>query len=224
MDVACPNRSTRYAVKASAAGKRFRCKRCGQTCEVPLETPVEDSLFIEEEQAPAAVRPARRPRPSRREDATGKRIVLFAVAGSAVFLLLVGVAVVWTVGAAINRSNQAAPANSSPFEALAEFERLTYVSPEARQPYPLATAQLPPFPELSDPRQTETVALVYEIELGAMNMNWAAAGFPTQVRLWLPSGQHANSSLGCILVAPAGTNLLTGHALEEPSDDSEMAP
>ena len=38
-------------------------------------------------------------------------------------------------------------------------------------------------------------------------------GAETQLKVYLPAGEHEDGSLGCVLVAPAGTNLLTGSSI-----------
>jgi len=46
----------------------------------------------------------------------------------------------------------------------------------------------------------------------------------TQLRIYLPPGQHADKSLGCVLVAPAGTNLLCGSDIDGEDYHDEALP
>lgn len=49
-------------------------------------------------------------------------------------------------------------------------------------------------------------------------------GGATQLQVYMPPGEHAEKSLGCVLVAPAGTNLLVGSAIDDLSYHDEALP
>jgi dienelactone hydrolase len=49
-------------------------------------------------------------------------------------------------------------------------------------------------------------------------------GGSTQLQVYMPPGNHAQRSLGCILVAPAGTNLLMGNMIDDSSYHDETLP
>lgn len=54
--------------------------------------------------------------------------------------------------------------------------------------------------------------------------NGIIPGGSTQLQVYMPPGQHAPRSLGCVLVAPAGTNLLVGSMLDDPDYHDEALP
>ena len=47
-------------------------------------------------------------------------------------------------------------------------------------------------------------------------------GAHTSLRLMMPTGDHATGALGCVFVGPAGTNLVSGSAIDE--FDGELSP
>lgn len=54
--------------------------------------------------------------------------------------------------------------------------------------------------------------------------NTSGPGILMNMRLHLPDGQHQLQSLPCILIAPAGSTLLTGAELDDPDHTAETAP
>lgn len=54
--------------------------------------------------------------------------------------------------------------------------------------------------------------------------NGLIPGGVTQLQVYMPPGVHAEKSLGCVLVAPAGTNLLVGSAIDDFSYHDEALP
>lgn len=49
-------------------------------------------------------------------------------------------------------------------------------------------------------------------------------GFGMRMRIYMPGGEHAPGSLPCVLVAPAGTNLMVGNLIDEGSYHDETLP
>ena len=70
--------------------------------------------------------------------------------------------------------------------------------------FPVASVPVPKFPELPTPRRHPSGAKISFVDL-----KWSAGGdsIPGSrmaMRVYLPAGDHAPGSLGCVLVAPAG--------------------
>lgn len=71
----------------------------------------------------------------------------------------------------------------------------------------------PQFHELPSP-----VHLANGVDLYLLEFTGAGAGLPMHARLYLPDGDHADRSLPCVFIAPAGTRLIYGASLSK--DDS----
>ncbi|MDB5335625.1 MAG: Alpha/beta hydrolase family protein [Planctomycetaceae bacterium] len=61
-------------------------------------------------------------------------------------------------------------------------------------------------------------------EIGPKNQRYSYAGSRMHMRLHLPAGEHPAQSLPCILIAPAGSTLLTGLELGDATYTDETAP
>lgn len=87
------------------------------------------------------------------------------------------------------------------------------VSAEATEPFPVASIPAPPMPELGAavPLDDLAGAKLYHIQWGPeQNTIPSKPGIGGEMYVLLPPGNHQPGSLPCLLVAPAGTNLLTG--------------
>lgn len=62
------------------------------------------------------------------------------------------------------------------------------------------------------------------IQLARTRLTGNGPGESTQLNIYLPAGAHAEKSLGCVLVAPAGTNLLVGNSLDGDDYHDETLP
>ena len=62
------------------------------------------------------------------------------------------------------------------------------------------------------------------VQLARTRLTGSGPGEQTQMNIYLPAGEHAARSLGCVLVAPAGTNLLVGNALDGGDYHDETLP
>lgn len=85
--------------------------------------------------------------------------------------------------------------------------------PPAPVPTPAPYTSAPQFHELPSP-----VHLANGIDLYLLEFTGAGAGLPMHARLYLPAGDHADRSLPCVFIAPAGTRLIYGASLS--NDDS----
>lgn len=86
-------------------------------------------------------------------------------------------------------------------------------SAAASEPYQVSSIPAPVMPELGDwePLDDLAGAKLYHVEWGPeQNMIPSKPGVGGHMYVLLPPGNHAQASIPCLLVAPAGTNLLTG--------------
>jgi len=85
--------------------------------------------------------------------------------------------------------------------------------------FDLAHVALPKFPELPDSAfQTLRRSGVRVAQVDFRTANPGIKGLPgsaMKIRVYLPPGEHAPHSLSCVLVAPAGTNMLVGNDLDD---------
>ncbi len=89
---------------------------------------------------------------------------------------------------------------------------------------PKGAISLPNFPEPGPPQAIEPGIVMHDIALGPKPApRGSAPGHSGQLWLYLPEGDHAPGSLPCVLIAPAGTSLLTGIGLAD-GDRAEHLP
>ena len=83
---------------------------------------------------------------------------------------------------------------------------------------------LPKFPALGESKVlSPSDTSVYFVDFGTVPGN-AGPGMAMTMRVYLPPGNHAPGSIGCVLVAPAGTNLLSGNAMDNDDYHAEVLP
>lgn len=226
----CPKCQTNYRLPESAAGKSARCKKCGASFKVPVLEPADDDELLaalidddaEEREADepdafdAAFAPKARRRPAPRATAgsgpraSSKRRSSRGVNWLAIGLGGAGVVALMCCGGGYF---------------LFSLMKPPVASAQAGEPYPLETFEVPAFPELPAPQiipQSEVA--MYLVDLGTANPGNTQPAARTQLRIYLPPGEHAARSLGCVLVGPAGTNLLTGNSLDDPTYHEESLP
>ena len=89
--------------------------------------------------------------------------------------------------------------------------------------FPLASVGLPAFPELGNRQEVgESGCGMYTVYLTPGPAN--AAGSPMAMRVYVPAGEPAEHSLGCVLVPPAGTNLIAGNSIDGSDYHAESLP
>ncbi|MCA9065426.1 MAG: prolyl oligopeptidase family serine peptidase [Planctomycetaceae bacterium] len=62
------------------------------------------------------------------------------------------------------------------------------------------------------------------VELASVRLQGEGPGMQTAMQIYRPRGIHRDQSLGCVLVAPAGTNLLTGSDIDGSDYHDEALP
>lgn len=91
--------------------------------------------------------------------------------------------------------------------------------------FPVASIPLPTFPPvLLAPQRHASGANIHFVDLRHNAGNGTAPGQHMAMRVYLPAGNHPAKSLGCVLVAPAGTNLLRGNAMDADDYHAETLP
>jgi hypothetical protein len=206
IQVECSGCQKKYQVADTAAGKSIRCKVCGTTTRVPAPEEPDDDAFLaelsEEDAAddgspdelpaagPAGRRIARETRqPARsRSSSLGKWLLIIAGSGAALLLVCCG----------------------GGYFFVSSMLKTPPPSAQANEPFPVETLRAPAFPELGPPQTIgQTGVQLYNLDLSAANPGNTRPAARMQLRVYVPPGEHADASLGCVLLAPAGTNLLT---------------
>ena len=240
--VECSGCQKVYHVADDAAGKSIRCKVCGEATKIPVpekaeinplfddlpangaaaddhtEDDTDDVDEVDEvdeldsddeiETRPSTRKPLKaRPQPSRGKKSgrmsTGKIMAL--VGGTAMGLLLL--------------------CCGGGYYFISSALKLPAASAAASQPFPVATLKTPNFPELGAPQIIpQTDIRVFHVDLTAANIQNPQPAARMKMQIYLPPGEHAARSLGCVLVAPAGTNLLTGNDIDAPDYHNETLP
>lgn len=107
--------------------------------------------------------------------------------------------------------------------ALKEFNRT--ILGEGDGPIEYAEVPIPSFPDLGAPRQIFPSGVeMFVVDLGTTNDANSAPGFGMKMQIYRPANAQPNQSLPCVLVAPAGTNLLVGNALDSADYHDETLP
>jgi predicted Zn finger-like uncharacterized protein len=96
--------------------------------------------------------------------------------------------------------------------------------PMGTGPWDLSAFPIPNFPELAFPEPGIAGGTQHTMSFAAAENSPGVPGATMSLRVFLPSGEHAPGSLGCVLVPPAGTNLLVGHDIESPDYTTEYEP
>jgi len=221
--IRCDSCGFQAAAVASLAGKAVRCRQCQAIIQVPrppearreAPAPAGPPLRFRPASAPTPAPPAPAPAPARPrpapaadpgpawEQPPGERgfhvgWIVGAIGG---FLLLAMVTL------AVLMANQPGGGKGR-------------IAPAAREFGPIAVkASLPPFPPLGPGRELEPGVIFHEVHFGPATR----PGHGGTLWVYLPAGRHAAGSLPCVLIAPAGSNLLTGMDLAE-GDRKEHLP
>lgn len=245
----CGECGHQYTVPDEFAGKWVRCKHCESTLEVPgpvAEPPVAELLPEEpirpapaapapaaptpapaasqpalqplrpapqptlQPLRPAPIRPTGRPRVSA-DTGVDKKVVVIAVgAVGAVLGIVVLMMVVMFGGSPANDVDSAqGPSRRTASESSSENASLDFT----REPQvEFGPAQV---------RSSSVPGVVWQEVRLSGNANEPG----TQGKLWvyLPSGNHAPGSLGCVLIGPAGSRMVHGMALAA-GDQAEHYP
>jgi dienelactone hydrolase len=226
ISVRCPSCDRDYQVRESFAGRTVPCKDCGAVFLVPQSSKSaapgdgNDDYDAGRQPRPAS-RPMRQPnRPAqpaaRRPVARGARPARRRRSGppKGLVILMCVLAVISVTVA------------SSLLIYKFVFKKGRGDDPGAPEAgFAVSKAKIPSFPELPAPRVLRPWgASVYFVDLGREPANGSGPGERMKMRVYLPRGAHADKSLGCVLVAPAGTTLLHGNDMDDDNYHAETLP
>ncbi len=92
------------------------------------------------------------------------------------------------------------------------FMKMPAASESAKQPFDVASVPLPPLPDRGAGSLVEPGIMRYEMWLGADD---GTPGHGQLVWLYLPEDVPADAKLPCVVIAPAGSNMVSGMGLAE---------
>jgi acetyl esterase/lipase len=205
----CDSCFREYQIKDHLAGKLLPCKSCGEKFHVPRRR---ESSCDDDFDEPRDFPKPRRSRPSPRRGRSRKQsfnYVPLIVGG----VIVAGIGLIAAIG--IYAWN-AIDADGDPPAVAAN-------SPDA--PFEVAEAALPSFPELGNPiRQLPGGTALHFVDFNRVSQSNSGPGTSMKMRVYLPPGEHQPGSIPCMLVAPAGTNLLVGNDMDADDYHDETLP
>ncbi len=239
----CPACGKGFSVGDEFAGKKAKCKQCGGVMVVPAASapkkpapapPPPDDLYGFEETplpprsatAASATRPAAKgkeepprlvfgsPKKKKGSSSDSNKAKGFAGIGGSAFVVALVVIRLMSAGARIHRA-----ANQPPAVAAEPSAFVSAPAQPSTQPW-----TMPTLPERGPMREFQPGVTFQEIRIGSGH---PAPGLPPAhgmtLYFYLPPGDHAPGSLPCVLIAPAGSILVTGMDLAE-GDQKEHVP
>jgi dienelactone hydrolase len=196
-----------FAVDDHWAGKRAKCRACGNIMEVP-----------------GARRAAPPPLPRRKivvtphsEDEPIPPNVMKLI------IAILGVGLFACVCVLIPWGKKGAEQSASNMTAASAVETQAADDTSSNDSAPAPTPVAPAAPTINYPQRPAPLKTTPDIEVYPMTLRGTAPGMPMQVRLYLPQGRHEMHSLPCVFIAPAGTAMLYGSALGD-GDSPEHVP
>ena len=249
LTIACSGCGQRFSVADKLRGKRAKCK-CGTILSIPAPEPEVTELELAPlsddplglgslSSNPLGIgstpsRPIGAKSPLGAPAATGadytRLIVGGGIAGGAVVLLLV-MAIV--ISQFYKASDVAVAPTGNTIAGVPTGQQLptppvgsaaTVAAAVSLGPLDPAGMPIPTFPELGTARVLPDGVQVFTVDTRSISTNGNGPGMAMRFRVYLPSGTHNARSLPCVLVAPAGTNMLTGIDLDPEDQHAEMLP
>ncbi|PQO47326.1 prolyl oligopeptidase family serine peptidase [Blastopirellula marina] len=225
----CPGCNKTYQVEDQLAGKQAKCKACGASMAIPSaaspppEPEPADDLFeyglkenpfpTESTSAPLPPKPrVATPSPSRQTRSNSGLKTLLIVFGSIfggfTLLLVVCCGAVMMLPSGDGGGARVSGGRSSSTSSVSTFQR--NLQSFIYQPIPAPTSSH------AIPGSDVRVAFVESHGSGPAGK--------MQLRIYMPPGKHEPGSLPCVLVAPAGTPLLHGNAMDDDDYHKETLP
>ncbi len=251
----CTGCGKAMAAVPTMAGKRVRCKGCGDVVTVPGgSTPRPSRAFDDEDDlyavaAPAALPPrpsgpasplpgrpgAKATRKSRKSDGMSfweRQTLIFRTPWGIGALILLGV-VIWQdlpgwrkAAREVRqeaRTRGGARANAGGMQGVASSTGRAKAAGDQDE-VPSGPIVLPRSPDLGAGVEIEPGVVLHEVAFGpAPAPASAPPGQSTRLWIYLPSGDHTPKSLPCVMIAPAGSTMLTGMDLGD-GDRAEHLP
>ncbi len=202
----------RYQVNDRFAGEELPCKQCGEYFLVPDRS---------RSRRTGGRSPASRPRRSSRSasSSSSPSPQVLAIALGAVAFVVCGI---FLAVIAFRKSDPADNNNDNNAPAVAENK--PNASNDGSGLFPVASVPVPSFPpQLPPPRRLPDGTNMYFVDL-KHSAQGKTPGSQMAMRIYLPAGNHAPKSLGCVLVAPAGSNLLRGNPMDADDYHDETLP
>src|SRR5262245_58731656 len=216
IEAVCPGCNKSYRLQDTAAGRTVLCKKCGTKFKAPAAPPEDDDAYLDElideadsgddeaeEEAvdifssQALQRPPKRTfasKPARGGAKPGRSGMSRTQTGLVIGGAVIGCVLLACCGGVFFLSSLMKPPTASA---------------QAGEPFPVETLRAPVFPELPAPQALpQSGVALYQVDLGAANPGSTQPATRMRMRVYLPPGDHAERSLGCVIVAPAGTNML----------------
>lgn len=218
----CDGCFRQYKVGDQFGGKRIRCKDCGKVFKVAAAgSPPQEDDFAEwtapvRAPAPRAAAGRKSKARSAGSSSRGNPLVWWLVGGAGVIGLLVLLVCGSLAIPFVSGFRKAIDKARTPDVALGDPSQLFSVS----------DVPLPEFPPLGPPTGTldPSGAQVHFVDFGSIPGNADGPGQRMKMRVYVPPGEHADHSLGCVLVAPAGSNLISGNEMDNDDYHVETLP
>jgi dienelactone hydrolase len=239
----CGQCGKQYTLGDEVAGRRVKCKQCGTIARVPAATPppqmdvygLDDEpapkasaapapSSFDEEELPPPPRAGMPPKPKTKAErkAFEKRVKardrelpsftqpLFGISFGAVLAVSL---FMWKMYRAVVRP-------------LRVLNRAVAEAPEDPAPRParkVGPITPPKFPDAGAGVVLEPGVRLHEVRLGPPDVAPESPGHRGKLWLYLPDGKHPSKALSCVLIAGAGSNLITGMNLAD-ADRAEHLP
>lgn len=240
IELNCPGCGKSYKLPETLAGKKVRCKACSETMIVPesdledfedlAETPDDE---IEDYDEPPA-RPRRKSSTLRDNDARDaaprkkkpKQKADKSIWSSPwVWIGGIGVGflacVVICCGALPGFLQNAVQKEMQKQAGIDPSKQIPMGDPTSL--FPVGQVPVPTFPELGAANVLQPSGVkVHFVQMP--KQHGATAGHEMNLRVYVPPGDHAPQSIPCVLVAPAGTNLLIGNDMDNDDYHKETLP
>ena len=229
----CPECGKAYRLQDELAGKKVRCKACSAVMAVPKQDDVEDFEDLTDDVAEdydAPPPPRRRAsRSSREENETtpkkktrgkkksGKSLLAspWVWIGSGVAGFFVCIVLCCGALPGIMQKEMLKRAGIDPSKQVAMGDPTSL--------FPIGQVPVPTFPELGPANVLQPSGVkVHFVQMP--KQHGATAGHGMAFRVYVPPGDHAPQSIPCVLVSPAGTNLLIGNDMDNDDYHKETLP
>lgn len=247
--VQCPECDAVYRLKDELVGKTVRCKSCGGSIPVRASRPTEDEYeVVHDDDDETPVDPVARPgrggsrsrsgvkagsKKGRSQDDNSRGVWPWILGGCGAMVVVCVVACGGIYVAAKKVVQEAQQAAEGTPEQRREREAIVAAASQLKIPdagptnalYPVEQYPLPTFPELGawTPVPDSNVQ-VQSLALQPPPDKALQPAFQMQMRVYMPPGEHAPGSLPLVLVAPAGSPLITGNGLDDATYHDETLP
>jgi hypothetical protein len=229
INIECPECDKTYRLPDSAAGKKFRCKQCETAIAVPSDDFDDD--FEEEpvvrRRAPAKKSKGKKAKSSKSTSIWSTPLPWIAIGGGG--FLAIGLLVVVMSGGSRPINNFAPAPTGTPVAVPVHSSAPVHSTPaptvvNAGSPnnlFPVSQVPVPTFPELGAPRVLQPSGVrMWFVKLPPSSTPGQSMAF----RVYLPPTDAPEHSIPCVLVAPAGSNLLVGNDMDADDYHKETLP